>query len=140
MAAITDTYEGNLCVKCVHDASGASVMAESKIQDLGRSESFSPTDLVATALGACALNVMGYYAAQHGIDITGAEAHVKKTMHPNLGPIASLEVTFRMPDKIYSDREKKVLEKCVKSCPVHKSLSVDVKQVMKFVWSSQAGI
>lgn len=136
MARILDEYEGELSVRCVHENSNATVLAQSRIQDFGHSESFSPTDLVAAALGACALNVMGAYAHSHDIDISGARAEVVKTMHPNLGPIASLEVTFRMPDRAYSEREKKVLENCVKSCPVHKSLSGAVEQKMTFIWSA----
>lgn len=134
MSTIVNEYEGELSVRCVHGASKASVLAQSCVNDFGHKESFSPTDLVAAALGACALNVMGAYAHAHDIDITGARAEVSKTTAPNLGPITRLEVTFCMPAKAYTAKEKKVLENCVKTCPVHKSLGDGIEQVMTFVW------
>lgn len=134
MSTILTDYEGELSVRCVHEGSKASVLAQSCIDDFGHRESFSPTDLVAAALGACSLNVMGAYAHAHDIDITGARAKVSKTTAPNLGPITRLEVTFHMPARPYSAKEKKVLENCVKTCPVHKSLSADIEQVLTFVW------
>lgn len=134
MSKILNICEGNLVVKCVHEGSGAEVQATSRIGDTGSDASFSPTDLVGAALGACALNVMGAYALKHDIDITGATAEVTKESTPNLGPIASLKVVFRMPPKNYSDREKKALQNCVRNCPVHKSLAPHVEQEMIFEW------
>lgn len=134
MSKIITTCDGNLAVKCVHEGSGAEVLATSRIGEAGSDASFSPTDLVGAALGACALNVMGAYALQHGIDISGATAEVTKVSQPNLGPIASLEVLFRMPPKGYSEKEKKALQNCVRNCPVHKSIAPHVEQTMTFEW------
>lgn len=132
MADVVDTYEGELCVKCVHVASQASIMAESKIKDFGHSDSFSPVDMLGAAVGACALNTMGYYANRHNLDITGAEANATITMQ---GPtITAIEVVFRMPANSFADKEKNALEKCVQSCPVHKAISADVKQNISFIW------
>lgn len=134
MSRIINAYQGNLIVKCRHEGSGAEVDATSRIGDVGSDASFSPTDLVGAALGACALNVMGAYALKHNIDIAGATAEVTKVAFPNLGPIASLEVVFRMPPKNYTEKEKKALQNCVANCPVHKSLGSQVEQKMSFEW------
>lgn len=134
MSKVLNTCQGNLTVKCQHEKSGAEVLATSRIGDAGSDASFSPTDLVAAALGACALNVMGAYALKHGIDIAGATAEVTKVSAPNLGPITSLGVLFRMPPKNYSERDKKALQNCVRNCPVHQSLAPQVQQEMVFEW------
>lgn len=132
MADVVDTYQGELCVKCVHVKSQASIMAESKIRDLGHDDSFSPVDLLGASLGACALNTMGYYANRHNLDITGAEADVTVTMQ---GPvITEIAVVFRMPPNKFADRDKNALENCVQSCPVHKAIGPDVKQLISFIW------
>lgn len=132
MADVVDTYEGELCVKCVHVKSQASVMAESKIRDFGHSDSFSPVDMLAASLGACGLNTMGYYANRHNLDISGAEADASVSMEG--AQITAIEVIFRMPPNSFADKDKKALENCVQSCPVHKAISADVKQRISFIW------
>lgn len=134
MTKVVDIYEGELCVKCVHEKSQASFMAESKVADLGHDDSFSPTDLVGTALGACGLNTMGLYAERHKLDITGARAEVTKTADPKTGVITRLEVVYHMPAKDYDDATKKALERCVNSCPVHKAIAPEVEQKITFLW------
>lgn len=133
MPGVTDTYLGELTVKCVHNRTQTSVMAESKIKDQGKDESFSPIDLLDAALGACALNTMGYFAARHNLDIAGAEADVSRTMTDNGATIAGLEITFRMPARSFKEADKKALENCVNGCPVHKALA-SVPQKFNFIW------
>lgn len=133
MAEVTDTYQGELCVKCVHNKTQASIMAESRIRDFGHDDSFSPIDLLEAALGSCALNTMGYYANRHNLDITGAEVDVKREMSSDGATITKLDLTFRMPARSFKDADKKALENCVQSCPVHKSLA-SVPQTFNFIW------
>lgn len=133
MPQVTDIYMGELVVKCVHNRTQTSVMAESKIRDQGHDESFSPIDLLEAALGSCALNTMGYFAARHNLDITGAEADVERTMSENGATITGLEVTFRMPPRSFKEEDKKALENCVQGCPVHKALA-NVEQKFNFIW------
>lgn len=109
-------------------------MAVSRIGDTGSAVSFSPTDLVAAAPGACSLNVLGAYAETHVPDITGTTAEIVKKTEPNLGPIASITVVFNMPQRNYIEREKKALQNCVKSCPVHGSLDAKVEQKLILNW------
>lgn len=134
MPQVTDTYLGELCVKCVHNATQTSVRVESKIGDLGHAESFSPLDLLDASFGSCALITMGYFASQHNIDITGAEADVDITMSPDGWSIAKIRITFRMPSRSFREEDKKALEKSFDSCPIHKALAA-VEQKVNFIWS-----
>ncbi len=133
MPQVTDTYLGELCVNCVHNATQASVRAESRIGELGHAESFSPLDLLDAAFGSCALITMGYFASQHNLDITGAEADVDIAMSADGWSIAKISITFRMPARSFKDEDKKALEKSFDSCPVHKALAA-VEQEIKFIW------
>src|SRR5438874_4127310 len=74
------TYEGQLRTKAVHNPSGNSFITDAPVDNHGRGESFSPTDLVATALGTCMATVMGIFAERHGIDLKGMRVTVKKEM------------------------------------------------------------
>lgn len=110
-------------------------MAESKFDGLGHSgDSFSPAGLLAAALGACALNIMGLYAARNNLDITGAEADVTPNLPSSDSALSSLDVIIRMPARSYSDQQKEELEKCVGACPVSKSIASGVKQNIRFIW------
>jgi uncharacterized OsmC-like protein len=96
---------------------------------------FSPTDICATSLAACAVTIMGLYAENHQVDIVGMRAEIEKTMSSTPPRrIASIHITFIMPDKPYSDKEKQSLARAVESCPVHFSLHPDVDQRFTFRW------
>lgn len=133
MPNVTDTYQGELCVNCVHIPSQASVMAETIMDGFGHDDSFAPPDLIASALGACLLMTMGVYANKHTIDITGADADVSYSWTEDGGQLAGMEVTLRMPARSYKDAEKKALENCIQSAPMHKSLS-SIPQKINFIW------
>ena len=132
MADVTATYEGELCVKCVHTRTQTSVMAESKIQDFGHDDSFTPIDLFGSSFGACLLVTMGYYANRHNIDITGAEVDVTTTLQG--WNITEMAIVIRMPPNSYPDKEKKALEKCIDTCPIHNLVKPEVKQNISFIW------
>ena len=135
MATIKEVYLGDLRVECEHLASGTKIITDAPVDNQGKGEAFSPTDLCATALGACALTIMGIYARAHGLDITGAEAEVTKTMSASPRRIGKVEVVFRMPAKGYTDKDKKALENAAHSCPVHLSLHAETEQVFTFIWA-----
>src|SRR5208283_5281130 len=101
MVAIQLEYQGDLHCKAVHGPSGAELSTDAPVDNQGRGESFSPTDLVATALGSCMLTVMGILARTLGIDIAGAKASVEKEM-TSAAPrrIQSLKVRIEMPEGI----------------------------------------
>jgi uncharacterized OsmC-like protein len=128
-------YLGDLRVESTHLASGAQILTDAPLDNNGKGEGFSPTDLCVTSLAACATTIMGIYGKQHGVDITGAEVEVTKIMSPSPPRrIAQIDVTFIMPDRDYSDKEKASLERAAKTCPVHLSLHPEVKQNLVFRW------
>lgn len=135
MATISEKYMGDLRVECVHNASGTVIITDAPVDNQGKGEAFSPTDLCATALASCATTIMGIYARSHDIDITGMTVEVVKTMSASPRRIGKLEVTFNMPEREYSDREKKALINAAHTCPVHLSLHPDIEQIFTFNWA-----
>ena len=134
MVAIQFEYQGDLHCTAVHGPSGTELNTDAPTDNQGRGESFSPTDLVATALGTCMLTVMGIMARTLNIDIAGTTATVEKEM-TTAAPrrIASLAVKIQVPHSVSpEDREK--LERAAHTCPVHKSLHPDVHAPVEFTW------
>lgn len=134
MVRIQVAYEGELHCKAVHGPSGAELSTDAPVDNQGRGESFSPTDLVATALGSCMLTVMGILARTLGIDIAGATATVEKEM-TSAPPrrIQRLRVRIEMPPGIGAENREK-FERAAHTCPVHRSLHPDVEKPIEFVW------
>lgn len=127
-------YLGGLRVACEHTESGTKLITDAPKDNHGKGESFSPTDLCATALGSCILTTMGIYADLHGLDVTGAEAEITKTMGTDPRRISIIEVKIKMPDKGYSAKDKQILERVANTCPVHASLSEHMEQRITFEW------
>ena len=80
MVMLTSTYEGGLRCRATHGPSGTTLITDAPVDNHGKGESFSPTDLVATALGACMMTIMGIVAERHGLDLTGMKAETVKEM------------------------------------------------------------
>ncbi len=136
MATITGKYLGDLKVESTHSASGATLTTEAPLDNGGKGEMFSPTDLCVTSLGACAMTIMGRSAQTHGLDISGATFSINKIMSPKPPRrIARIELVFTMPDREYSDKDKKSLERAAESCPVHLSLHPETEQAITFKWA-----
>jgi len=134
MVEIKIEYQGDLHCKAVHGPSGTPLTTDAPKDHHGRGESFSPTDLVATALGSCILSVMGIAARTHNIDITGTTATVEKEMAAApTRMIGKLAVKIHVPHHL-SDDHKQRLEKAAHTCPVHKSMHPNVRMPIEFVW------
>ncbi len=134
MVNIQIEYQGDLHCKATHGPSGAELSTDAPRDNQGRGESFSPTDLVATALGTCMLTVMGIAARTLNIDVSGATATVEKEM--TAAPprrIQQLTVRIRVPH-LPSPAEREKLERAAHTCPVHRSLHPDVQVPIEFVW------
>ena len=128
-------YLGNLRIECTHLQSGTVIMTDAPVDNQGKGEAFSPTDLCATALATCAMTIIGIYAQQHNVDVKGMEVAISKKMASNPRRIQRIEVIFTMPDKEYSHKEKNSIERAAHSCPVHLSLHPDMEQVFVFNWA-----
>ena len=129
-------YDGNLYCTATHGPSRKTLHTEAPVDNGGKGESFSPTDLLATAAGACMLTVMGIVAAREGVDMTGARVHVVKEMTSvPARRVGRLTVTLTMPDGFKAtDVQRTKLERAAEACPVKKSLHPDVELELKFVY------
>lgn len=126
MVAIDVVYEGDLHTQARHGPSGNTLTTDAPKDNEGRGESFSPTDLVATALGTCMITIMGIAARRKDLALEGARVRVTKLMAMDPARrIGKLEVVFDLPGG-FSEADKKVLERAALACPVHKSLHPDV--------------
>jgi len=134
MVAIQIEYQGDLHCRAVHGPSPAELSTDAPTDNQGRGESFSPTDLVATALGTCMLTVMGILARTLRLDIAGATATVEKAM-TTAAPrrIQSLAVKIHVPHALSVENQQK-LERAAHTCPVHKSLHPDIQTPITFTW------
>ncbi len=127
-------YLGDLRTEATHLKSGNQIFTDAPTDNRGKGEAFSPTDLVATSLGSCILTIMGIKAMDKNIDMVGAKASIKKVMTSNPRRISKIEVVLQMPDKKYSEAEKNILEKAAHHCPVARSLSDDLEEMIEIIW------
>ena len=134
MVKIEIAYEGELRCTSRHTPSGTGLATDAPVDNQGRGETFSPTDLVATAMGACMLTTMGIVAARHDWDLTGASASVVKVMAADpVRRIGSLVVELHLPAAL-DEAARKALERAAATCPVHKSLSPDCDVPVSYHW------
>jgi uncharacterized OsmC-like protein len=134
MVEIKIDYAGDLHCSAVHGPSGTVLETDAPVDNNGRGESFSPTDLVATALGACMATVMGIVARRKEIDLAGMKIAVRKHMSTDTPRrISRLEVELDMP--LPADHpERRLLESAGLGCPVHHSLHPDIEVVLDWRW------
>lgn len=128
-------YEGGLRCVAVHGPSQTQIATDAPVDNMGRGESFSPTDLVGTALASCVLTTMAIVGDRHAVDLTGATAVVRK--HMTAAPprrIAKLEVEVVLPLPV-THPQRALLEAAANGCPVRRSLHPDVEVVETFAWS-----
>jgi putative redox protein len=126
------TYLGDLHCQARHGPSGMTMWTDAPVDNQGKGESFSPTDLVGVAMGTCMLTIMGIVARRHDIDLSGTTARVTKEMaQAPVRRIARLAVHFRIPRDLPPD-DRQRLEKAALTCPVHQSLHPDVDAPVTF--------
>ena len=135
MVDIAVRYLGDLRCEAQHGPSGVKIITDAPVDNHGKGESFSPTDLAATSLGACMMTIMGIAAQRKSIDLKGTEIRVKKIMAQDTPRrIARLEVDFAIP--LQPDHpDRKLLENAALSCPVHHSLHPQIEQAVHFHWN-----
>ncbi|MEL6428447.1 MAG: OsmC family protein [Planctomycetota bacterium] len=130
----TLTYEGELRTRAVHTRSGVEIVTDAPVDNHGRGEAFSPTDLVATALGSCMLTIMGIVADRHGWSLGGAEVAVRKVMATEPRRIARLEVVITVRGD-FDAKARNALERAALGCPVHATLGGNVEMPVTFDWA-----
>jgi len=128
-------YTGNLRTEARHIKSDTIIMTDAPTDNKGKGEKFSPTDLVATALGSCMMTIMGIAANTHQINIEGTECSIEKIMTPPPRKIGEIKVNFQIKGQdSYSDKEKSILEHAAITCPVMLSLHPDLIKTVHFNW------
>ncbi len=136
MVEIDVDYEGELRTRCRHAPSQAELATDAPVDNQGRGESFSPTDLLATALGSCALTTMGIVAQREGWDLTGAHARVEKHMVADpVRRVGRLVLHFDLPGG-FEPAARRRLEEAAEGCPVMRSIHPDLETEIAFAWRS----
>lgn len=125
-------YKGELRTEAVHLKSGNIVVTDAPIDNKGKGETFSPTDLLCTSLASCMLTIMGIVAANNHLIIDGTEVEITKIMKTDPRRVGEIIIAFTMRENNFSEKEKQLLENAARTCPVAKSLSTDLKQTIIF--------
>lgn len=132
MVKVTVEYRGDLHCVAKHGPSGAALETDAPVDNQGKGEAFSPTDLVGAALGSCMATIMGIYARANGIPLEGMRLEVTKEMTPSPPRrIARLATEIWMPPGLARNA---ALEHAALTCPVHQSLHPDVEKPVQFHW------
>ena len=126
-------YKGNLRTKCVHLKSENEIITDAPVDNFGKVEVFSPTDIVATALASCMVTVMAIKADQLNIDFKKINADVEKIMSSSPRRISEIKIKINLPVKI-SKKDKTIIERAGDNCPIHNSLNPKVKRTIKYNW------
>ena len=132
MATSKITYLGNLRTLAVHLKSGNEIITDAPTDNNGKGEAFSPTDLVATALGSCMLTIIGIVAQEKNIQLGEISVSITKVMQSNPRKISEIHVDFEFDETNYSDKEKSIIKKAAETCPVALSMCKDIQQVLSF--------
>jgi putative redox protein len=125
-------YQGQIRTEAIHLLSKSRILTDGPLDNHGKGEAFSPTDLLATSLACCMLSIMGIVAERDGIQVEGTRAEVTKIMGSDPRRVIEIIVEVCFPSANYSAREKQLLEHSALTCPVAKSLHPDIKQTVRF--------
>ncbi|MGM0648491.1 MAG: OsmC family protein [Bacteroidota bacterium] len=122
------TYNGNLRTEIIHERSGKTIITDAPVDNNGKGEYFSPTDMVSSALCSCIFTIMGIRAREYGFSIDGATATTKKVMRNDPRRIAEIHIEYDFSRQNLSQEQKEILHKLVHASPVPRSLHPDIKQ------------
>ena len=134
MATSRTIYLGELRTENEHIRSGQKLITDAPVDNQGKGEAFSPTDLVATALSDCIMTIMGIKARDKGLDLTGTSIETTKIMSSEPRRIGEVIIEITFPQNDFSENDKAILEAVTKTCPVALSLHPDVIQTVRFHW------
>lgn len=128
-------YKGELRTTATHPRSGSVIETDAPVDNNGKGERFSPTDMVASALGSCMLTIMGIKARDKGWNIDGTQVSIEKIMGTEPRRITGIKVVIEVPQTAgLDDTARKILENAALTCPVAKSLHPDIQQDVTFNW------
>ena len=133
MVNISIEYTGQLHCDAVHGPSKAKIETDAPADNQGKGEAFSPTDLVATALGTCIATTMAIVAERHGVELKGMKVTVAKEMASDPRRIGRLTTAVHVPLSA-NHPQRGLLEKAAVGCPVHRSLAAEMERPTEFFW------
>ena len=125
----TVVYNGELRTTCTHFKSGSSFETDAPVDNNGKGERFSPTDLMATSLATCMITVMGIKARSMGFDLNDVKIEVLKIMKADPRRVGGIELTFHFPDGLndVDEKTKTILKNVGRTCPVQLSIHPDIE-------------
>ena len=128
-------YQGNLRTTSIHLDSGSEIKTDAPKDNHGLGKTFSPTDMICSALASCILTIMAIAVEKNNVDIQGTFAKVKKTMGSNPRRIEKIQIDIIFP-RDYDSKTKTILERAAHNCPVHHSISESIEKNVSFSYLS----
>lgn len=133
----TVVYSGNLRTLATHLQSGTYIETDAPVDNQGKGERFSPSDLVATALGSCMMTIMGIKARDMNIQLEDTRIEITKKMTTEPRRISGIDLTFHFPENLsLSEKEKTIIERAAHTCPVIYSIHPDIKVEVIMNWEA----
>lgn len=129
------TYAGNLRTSATHVRSGETIITDAPVDNQGRGEAFSPTDLLSTSLACCMMTLMGIAAEARSLPLNGLKARMVKHMAADPRRVARIELHFELEGKGLDADQRLILERAARTCPVAKSLHPDLVQDVRFAYT-----
>lgn len=127
------TYLGDLRTSSIHLQSGTEILSDAPTDNHGKGEAFSPTDLLANALGSCMVSIMAIKSKDMNLDLVGSTVEVTKIMQAEPRKIAKIEIVMNMSVSV-DEKSKTILERTAMNCPVLLSLNPDIEKAITFNW------
>ena len=134
MSTIKSSYLGNLRTQATHVLSGNALLTDAPLDNNGKGEAFSPTDLLCSSLASCMITIAGIAAQTHSINIDGVSWEIIKVMGVNPRRVVEIGIKFNFPKNNYSQKEMDIIKLAALNCPVAKSLNPEVKLNIEFVF------
>ena len=131
MNDIKISYQGKLRTIITHTLTGEIIETDAPIDNNGKGEKFSPTDLFASSLGSCMLTIMGITAQSHGFNIDGSSVNAEKIMEKNPRRVSEIHLDISIKG-VLTEKQREILMKAAKHCPVSKSIHPEIKENISF--------
>ena len=132
--SIENRYLGELRTHSTHLKSSDTIITDAPVDNNGKGEKFSPTDLFASSLGSCMLTIMGITAQSHGFSIDGSSINLEKIMGKNPRRVAEIHLDINIKG-VLTEKQRQMLVKAAKHCPVSKSIHPEIKENVSFHFS-----
>jgi uncharacterized OsmC-like protein len=132
MTKMSVQYSGNLRCEVIHNQSNTQIVTDAPLDNKGKGERFSPTDLLCTSLATCILTTMAIAAEERNWKFEGVQAEIEKIMSNAPRRVGEIKITFRFPELGYDDIMKEKIQRYAHACPVSRSLHADVIQTITF--------